>query len=134
MNRLISTIGMISTLVIAYASDRALDSLRRAAAQALSPSVVLQSLWVAAAVNLILAACILLLAWFVGMRSHRSTLIATLFLVVGLLILLSPSLSPLVAPIICWPLPFGFPPPDSLLFHAAAFVAVIGIVNLIVRR
>lgn len=84
--------------------------------------------------NLILATCILALAWLVCIRSPRNGWVAALFLMVGLFLLLSPTLSILLAPVIRWPLPFGFPLPGSRLFHAAAFVAVIGIANLVVRR
>ncbi len=134
MNRLIVGMGMICVLVIAYASDRVRDLLRRIAGETFSSSVILQSLWIAAAANLILAACILALAWLVCIKSPRNGWVVTLFLAVGLFLLLSPIFSILLAPIIRWPLPFGFPPPDTLLFHAAAFVVVIGIANLILRR
>ncbi len=125
---------MIAVLVIAYASDSVRNLLRTIAGETFSSSVILQSLWIAVAANLILAACILTLAWFVCIRSRRDKILSALFLIVGLFLLLSPSLSLLLAPFIRWPLPFGFPLPDSLLFHVAAFVVAIGIANLIVRR
>lgn len=134
MNRLISAIGMIGVLVIAYASDRMRDWLREAVERTFDPAIVRLSLWATAAVNLILAVCILALAWFVCIRSLRSGWSAALFLIVGLFLLLSPSLSNLLGPIIRGPLPFGSLPPDARLFHAAAFVAVLGIANLVVRR
>lgn len=134
MNRLISIIGMIGVLVIAYASDRVRDGLREAVGRTFDLSLVRLSLWVAAAVNLILAACILALAWFVCLRSPKSRGVATLFLMVGLFLLLSPSLSNLLGPIIRGPLPFSSLPLEARLFHAAAFVVVIGIANLILRR
>lgn len=134
MNRLISAIGMIGVLVIAYAADSVRNLLREAVGRTFDPFIVRLSLWVVVAVNLFLATCILALAWFVCIKSPRSGWISALFLVVGLFILLSSSLSVLFAPILRGPLPFGSLPPDTLLFHAAAFVAVIGIVSLIVRR
>jgi len=134
MNRLISIIGMIGVLGIAYASDRVRDGLREAVGRTFDPSLVRLSLWVAAAANLILAACILALAWLACIKSPKSRGVATLFLMVGLFLLLSPSLSNLLGPIIRGPLPFGSLPMDAWLFHMASFVAVIGIVNLIVRR
>ena len=134
MNRLVSTIGMIGVLVIAYASDRVHDWFREAVGRTFDPSMVRLSLWAAAAVNLILATCILALAWLVCIRSPRNGWVAALFLMVGLFLLFSPSLSNLLGPILRGPLPFGSLPSDTRLSHAAAFVAMIGIANLVVRR
>ena len=82
----ISLVGMAGTLALAYGFDRWLESLRVAASRTIVRP--LWPLWPSSAANLVLAGCLVTLSWFVTCRSGRSKLVASIFVVVGLLVML----------------------------------------------
>jgi membrane protein YdbS with pleckstrin-like domain len=131
MMKVISIAGMIGTLALAYGLDRLLESFRQTAART---SDIAPVLWLMVLANLLVAASVLMLAWFVDMKSKKSILVSAIFLVTGVLLLLSVTPSVMV-PLSYLPDPFRLfqPSPNSLLYRTGAFITVIGILGLIAR-
>lgn len=128
--KVISIAGMIGTLALAYGLDRLLESFRQMAPRTFDITLYL---WLVVLANLLLAASVLTLAWFVDLKSEKSILVSAIFLVTGVLLLLSVTPSAMV-PLSYLPDPFRVSlSPNSLLFRTGAFITVIGILGLIAR-
>lgn len=111
----IALAGMAGTLALAYGFDRWIESLRVAASR--TPVRALWPLWPSSAANLVLAGCLVTLVWFVICRSMRSKLVASIFVVVGLLaVLLSSTIGAMV--------------PLFRTGYTGAFILAIGILSL----
>lgn len=124
---------MVATLVVAGWFDRLHDMARVSNPNANFNAIVL--LW--ASTNVVLSGLVLLLAWFVILKNGKSTLVLLSFLIVGLLLLFSYILEPLsLLPPFLWQPFIALMPtsPRSLVYHASAFIALIGLLGLVVRR
>jgi hypothetical protein len=134
MNKLVSIVAMVVTLMLAWGFDRLLEWSRQTAAKTFDP---IPGLWLAGVFNVALAGVVLMVAWLTLMKSQRSLLVSVVFLAIGLLTLVSLPLMQLFSfmPSFLSDLlsPFLPPSPNSLLFHAAAFIAVIGVLGLFNR-
>ena len=141
LNETIAILGMIAALVIAYRLDRWLIQARKEAAQTF---IFYPVLWGSLAANLIAAAILLLLAWFVFTRLERSISLTIIFLIAGLGVMIYPITN------LVWDIPMfsflarspfrearaallevGF---NSLNAFSSAFVVAMGLFNLIPRR
>ncbi len=112
----IALAGMAGTLAAAFGFDRWIESLRVAASR--TPVRAPWPLWPSSAANLVLAGCLVTLAWFVTCRSKRSKLVAAIFVVVGLLVvLLSSTIGSMV--------------PLFRTGYTGAFILATGVLNLI---
>ncbi|GAB4409696.1 MAG: hypothetical protein Kow00123_23100 [Anaerolineales bacterium] len=117
-----TVVTMMGSLAVAYALDKAFQVVRQTASQTFNP---VPGLVVAAGGSVLLAGLLVALAWlFLAYKVKKWVSLTAL--VIGLLLLSAPALRMLV---VC-PLPFT-PSPNSLLWHASAFVAVIGGVALV---
>ncbi len=117
-----TVVTMMGSLAVAYALDKAFQVVRQTASQTFNP---VPGLAVAAGGSVLLAGLLVALAWlFLAYKVKKWVSLTAL--VIGLLLLSAPALRMLV---VC-PLPFT-PSPNSLLWHASAFVAVIGGVALV---
>jgi hypothetical protein len=85
LSDILALIGMTITLAVAFGLDYLIRTLNYRVAQTFSTSPIIPLIFPAA--NLILAACLLLLFWYVNFRAARSRLVNVTFLVVGLLLL-----------------------------------------------
>ncbi len=133
--------GMIGILVLAWWFDRLYEFAHLGvgpfARLGVGPVVYPNPLlWVSALTNWALAGLVLLLAWFVIFKHGGSALVFLIFLLVGLLVMFSFFLeAPLAefAPLPYQPLTVFLPvSPRSLTFHASAFIAVIGVIGLLI--
>lgn len=77
-----SLIGMTITLAVAFGLDYLIRTLNYRVAQNFSVSPIIPLIYPAA--NLILAACLLILFWYVIFRAARSRFISITFLIAGL--------------------------------------------------
>jgi hypothetical protein len=133
----ISIAGLIVLLVFTHGADILLSFLRRrnASTFALGKAVLGSQ----ALIALLLAILVLLLAWFVLIRAVRNVWVASLYLLIGLLIVSYPSLW-FAGFLYNW-LPFGvrgfladFLLTSTLTYYAGGFVVVIGFLSLIRPR
>lgn len=132
--RILSFVGLVVTFAAAYGFERLVTHMR--VQLGVTPSVALgKSLfWVEAIALLVLAAMLLLLAWYVISRTRRDIWVGVLFAVVGLVFTFVVAIE--------WSLEsFWFPARvtefaahKSYGHYVAAFVAVIGIACLVVPR
>jgi hypothetical protein len=124
--------GMLVTFSIAHSLDRWIEGLRADAAQSFDFLPVAANLAVA---NLILAVCLIVLAWLVSQRP-TTWLIGLIYIVAGLLVTLGPAVAlarPALRPSLAV---FATVSPISRVEIAAAFIAVIGVYGVLmsVRR
>jgi hypothetical protein len=141
LKQIIAILGMMAALVVAYRLDRWLIQARKEAAETF---ILFPVLWEKLAANLIAAAMVMLLAWFVLIRLERSISLTIIFLIAGLGVMLYP-MTNLVLDIPMFSFlarsPFrearaalleaGF---NSLNAFSSAFVVAIGLFNLIPRQ
>jgi hypothetical protein len=130
-------IGMLITLAVAFGLDYLMRALNYRVAQTFSTSPLIPLMYPLS--NLILAACLLLLFWYVNFRAARSRFVSITFLVAGLLLL------------IFWPATMtlmimipAFRPPTfpglsyvwgrTCTADALAAIAVIGLLGLLPRH
>jgi len=124
MSKIISFAGLVTTLIMAYACDLLIDAIR---IKALATFVFAPYLWLAGIVNLFLAILLLLLTWYVVFRANKSTLVSSLFVIIGLALTF---VSAIVPPLISRA---AFAP-NSHVLYVAAFVTVIGIAGFVIPR
>jgi hypothetical protein len=131
MSKMVSFAGLVATFIMAYAFDRWVEFLRVEASRtfALAPY-----LWLAGAANLLLAITLLLLTWYVIFRADKSTLVSSVFVLVGLAFTFASTINMSLAS----PLPslglVEFSTPGSHVLYVSAFVAVIGIAGFVLPR
>jgi hypothetical protein len=131
MSKIVSFAGMAATFLMAYACDRWVELLRIEATQNFA---IASYLWVAGAANLLLAIALLLLTWYVIFRTGRSTLVSSVFVLVGLALTFALAIDISVASTLP---PLGiveFLTPNSYVLYVAAFVTVIGIAGFVLPR
>jgi hypothetical protein len=130
---LVSIIGLIAVLGIAWSFDAFMQFLnhRNAVSFSLSPVII----WSFALIALLLAVILLLLAWFVLIQAPRNVWVSLVFIVIGLFIVIYPAL--VFTPALCCWMPYIGLLQLSLtryLFSSAGFVAIIGLLNLVLPR
>jgi len=131
MFELISFVGLLATFALAYGCDRWVEALRTEANQS---STIASFLWQAGVANLLLAAALLLLVWFVNFRAIRSRLISLLYLLIGLAVTFAVAIE--MSAVSTLP-PLGvveFFTPNSHILYTGAFVAIIGIAGFILPK
>ncbi|CAG0926879.1 hypothetical protein TFLX_00244 [Thermoflexales bacterium] len=128
--QLISLIGLISVLLLAFGLDRAILFLREENSRTFTLGDIL--LWAYPLANWVLAICVLMLFWIVVVSGERSKFVAMVFLVVGLPMLFVPLIyfTPAFAGLNL----IDYLLPDKLLYHAGGFIAAIGLLRLILGR
>ncbi len=131
---LISILGLVAVLTIARGLDAILEALRRR--NAVTFDLPYAILWSQTVIALVLAALLLLLAWFVILRAPRNPWISALYLLAGSLLVLGPQIyfTPALA---VWIPEFLFTSVasrGSYLFTAGGFIAVIGLLSLSVPQ
>jgi branched-subunit amino acid ABC-type transport system permease component len=138
--QIIAILGMMAALVVAYSLDRCLIQAREEAAETF---ILFPVLWEKLAANLIAAAILLLLAWFVFTRLQRSISLTIMFLIAGLGLMLYP-LTGMVLDTPMFSLLARSPfrearaalvdvRSNSLTAFSSAFMVAIGLFNLIPR-
>ena len=128
--KVVSIIGLIVVLGAAWGFDRWIEFLDHRNAQTFS--LVWAILWSYPLIALLLAALLLLLAWFVLSQAPRNVWISLVFLIVGLIIVSYPTL--IFTPALCCWVPYIGPlqlARTLYLFSSGGFVAIIGLFGLI---
>ena len=131
MAEAISLAGMVAAFALAYGCDRWIESLR---AEATRNFTIASFLWQAGLANLLLAAALLLLAWYVLVRVIGIKWVPAVLLLAGLAVTFLMAIEMSVAATLP---PLGiaeFLTPNSHVLFAAAFVAVIGLAGLVLPR
>ena len=131
----LSLVGLMIVFVIAFGLDQGIYALRRYAENSLDfqPLFVLMTFG-----NIVLAGSLLALAWYIYLKAERNRIIAALFLISGGLTALYPAAFILLnsggnMPDLFRSM-FLYLTPDTRLHFAAAFVTMIGMMDLIRRR
>jgi hypothetical protein len=124
----VSLVGMVITLVTAFAFDYWLAILEARASRTFDVTPVV---WVVISSHLVLSGMSLALAWYVLCRGRPSRLIAIIFLFVGLAITLYPAMA-LATELLDIPFSLRWAlSPDSRFVYVSAFIGVLGIASLI---
>lgn len=126
----VSMIGLIAVLGIAWGFDALIQYLYNR--NELTFSLSLTITWSLALFALLLAAILLLLAWFVLSQAPRNIWISLVFLIVGLFIVTYPALA--FTPLFCCWVPYIGPLQISrtmYLFSSGGFIAIIGLLDLV---
>ncbi len=131
---LISILGLVVVLAVARGMDAILESLRQR--NEVTVDLAFTILWSQTLIAILLAAVLLLLAWFVLLRAPRNLWIAGLYLVVGALLAVAPQLyfTPALAAWIPALVFLSIALPGSYQFIAGGFIFVIGLLSLILPR
>ena len=130
LSRVVSIIGLIVVLGVAWGFDTWMEFLSHRNAQTFS--LVWVIFWSYPLIALFLAAILLLLAWFVLSQAPGNVWISLVFLIVGLFIVIYPAL--VFTPALCCWVPYIGPLQLSrtmYLFSSGGFVAIIGLFGLI---
>lgn len=136
MAKVISLVGLLVILGLSIGFDRWTLFLEMAA-KTINPAPVM---WAYIFGNLFLATCLLLLAWFVVVRSGRSLLVSSVFLLVGLYSILSlvAVVAPLPEPLFVLLAPrvdkLFASSPTSFFSRSSVLVAVIGLFALLPKK
>jgi hypothetical protein len=131
MSKIVSFTGLAATFLVAYACDRWVQSLRMEATRTF---VFAPYLWLAGAANLLLAIALLLLIWYVIFWADQSTLVSSMFVLIGLALTFASAIEMSAASTLP-PLSIAeFFTPNSHVLYVAAFVAVIGIAGFVLPR
>ena len=133
--RILSIVGLVATLAAAYGFERLdlymRERLGRTASMALGKSLY----WVESIVPVVLAAMLLLLAWYVVTRANRSLVVGVVFIVVGMFLtfVMATEISLLERTTVLQRV--GSPVyMDSYGHYAAAFLTVIGVACLVAPK
>ena len=126
-----SVVALVAVLGVIWGVDAFMAFLRRPNAEPFfSPFIFI---WVQSLINLLLAALLLLLFWFVLDRVPRNVWVAVIYLLTGLFIVFSQEIY--FVPALAWLIPrfmlgsiLSFP---SYLLLAGGFVAIMGLFILI---
>lgn len=130
LSKVVSIIGLIVVLGVTWGFDAWMEFLSQRNGQTFSLGWAI--LWSYPLIALLLAAMLLLLAWFVLSQAPRNVWISLVFLVVGLFIVIYPAL--VFTPALCCWVPYIGPLQLSrtlYLFSSGGFVAIIGLFGLI---
>ena len=129
----VSVCALIVVLVVEVGCDGLMRFLKSINIEMLTLNYVI--LWVYALMALVTAAGWLLLAWFVLDREARNVWVGVIFLLVGLAIIVYPALYYTPA-LCCWlgDFPTVYFVPTSYVYSSGGFVAVLGLVELALRR
>jgi len=132
--RILSFVGLVVTFAVAYGFQRLVTYMREQVGVTVSGTLAKSTFWVESIAILVLAAMILLLAWYVVSRVRRDTWVGVVFIVVGLVLTFALAtemsleriwLSYRVTNLISY---------NSYGHYVAAFVAVIGIACLVATK
>ncbi len=125
-------LGLIGVLGIAYGCEVLIEALK--ARNAVTTNLNNIILWTYAITTLLVAGITLLLFWYTITQSSRSILMAIIYLVVGLIIVLSPLIYFL--PITSWLLrPYPEPLyPRSIFYIGGGGIAMIGLLRIVLPR
>ncbi len=131
---LISILGLVAVLAIARGMDAILESLRQR--NEVTVDLAFTILWSQTVIAILLAAVLLLLAWFVLLRAPRNPWIAGLYLVIGALLAVAPQLyfTPALAAWIPALVFLSIALPGSYQFIAGGFIFVIGLLSLVLPQ
>jgi len=126
-----SICGLIVVLGLGWGCDRLMQFMRYVNTQTFSLNITI--LWAFALVAVLLPAAWLLLAWFVLIRAPRNIWVSLIFLLCGSIIVASPVLY-FTPGLGLWLSTILQVDPTTYLFSSGGFVAVLGVLGLILRR
>jgi hypothetical protein len=130
LSSVVSILGLIVVLGVAWGFDAWMEFLGRR--NAVTFSLTWAIFYSYPLIALLLAAMVLLLAWFVLSQAPRNVWISLVFLIIGLFIVSYPTL--IFTPALCCWVPYIGPlqlARTMYLFSAGGFVAIIGLFGLI---
>ena len=125
-NVLLSLIAMLVIFILAYGMDKWIHQLKIEVGNGVSPTPVW---WANSICNFILVGTCLLLFWFVTFKWEAGRITAVLYTLIGFFLLFY---NPMAISFQLTIFPAFWP--QTLMLTAAAFIAVIGLYNLINTR
>jgi len=123
---------MAATFVVAYGCERYVEHLRR---EFQMTTDIRPFLWFDSVALIILAAAVVLLAWYVLLRADRDVWVAGVFIVVGIGVTIAWAVEMTLGTNLLGPTRIGeYLAPDTYVRYVGALVAVIGIASLAIPR
>ena len=132
MSKVVSLLGMVVAFVVAYGCERFVEHLRR---EFQMTTDIRPFLWFDSVALIILAAAVVILAWYVLFRTSRDVWVAAVFIVVGVGVTIAWAAEMTLGTNLLVPSRIGeFLAPDTYVRYVGALVAVIGIASLAIPR
>jgi len=132
--RVLSFVGLVATFAVAYGFQRLVTHMREQVGVTASGTLAKSTLWVESIALVVLAAMLLLLAWYVLSRARRHIWVGGVFTVVGLVLTFVVAIEMSLERIWLSDRVWNFAGPNSYGHYVAAFVAVIGIACLVASK
>ena len=132
--RVLSFVGLVVTFAVAYGFQRLVTHMREQVGVTASGTLAKSTLWVESIALVVLAAMLLLLAWYVLSRACRDIWVGAVFTVVGLVLTFLVAIEWSLERIWLSDRVMNLAFPKFYGHYVAAFVAVIGIASLVVPK
>lgn len=132
--RILSFFGMAATFAVAYGFERLVFHMRTQVGLTTSAGLAKSTMWVESIALVVLAAMLLLLAWYVLSRAGRDIWVGAAFVVVGLGLTFMLAIEISVERVLLSDRLMEFVSPSSYGHHVAAFVLVVGIACLVAPK
>jgi hypothetical protein len=132
--RVLSFVGLVATFAVAYGFERLVTHMREQVGVTASGALAKSTLWVESIAIVILAAMLLLLAWYVVSRANRDIWVGAVFIIVGLVLTFSVAVEVSLESFWLSDRVMRFAAYNSYGQYVAAFAAVIGIACLVAPR
>jgi hypothetical protein len=132
--RVLSFVGLVATFAVAYGFQRLVTHMRVQVGVTASGTLAKSTLWVESIAVVVLAAMLLLLAWYVLSRARRDIWVGAVFIVVGLALTFSVAIEMSLERFWLSDRVMNLAGYNSYGHFVAAFVAVIGIACLVAPK
>ena len=132
--RVVSFVGLVAAFAVAYGFERLVTHMRTQVGVTASGTLAKSTLWVEAMVLVVLAAMLLLLAWYVLFRVRRDPWVGAVFVVVGLVLTFMVAIEWSLERIWLSDRVMNLAAYNSYGHYVAAFAAVIGIACLVAPK
>jgi len=132
--RLVSFAGLLATFAVAYGFERLVAHMRAELEVTLSGTLAKSIPWVQSLAIVVLAAMLLLLAWYVVFRANRDMWVGAVFIVVGLVLTFNVAMATSLGSFWLFDRLPRFAAYNSYGHYVAAFAAVIGIACLVAPK
>ncbi len=132
--RILSFVGLVATFAVAYGFERLVTHMRAEMGVTASAALAKSTLWVESIAIVVLAAMLLLLAWYVISRANRDIWVGAVFVVVGLVLTFLVAIEWSVGRIWLSDRVMNLTGYNSYGHYVAAFALVIGIACLVAPK
>ena len=132
--RILSFVWLVATFAVAYGFERLVTHMRSEMGVTASATLAKSTLWVESIAIVVLAAMLLLLAWYVVSRANRDIWVGAVFIIVGLVLNFLVAIEWSVGRIWLSDRVMEFVAFKSYGHYVAAFALVIGVTCLLAPK